>query len=87
MNQTFSFNRSHVRNETNDYLVDSHHKHHHHHHHRHHRQRYHHHLGNISYQHLPESIDWRNEGAVNEDKSQGSCGSCWAFTATGKCGA
>eukprot|EP00879_Flechtneria_rotunda_P007527 GHRR01007896.1.p1 GENE.GHRR01007896.1~~GHRR01007896.1.p1 ORF type:complete len:555 (+),score=166.79 GHRR01007896.1:1913-3577(+) len=37
----------------------------------------------LTKKHLPKHVDWRGTGADNAVKDQATCGSCWAFSATG----
>jgi len=41
------------------------------------------HLRNYYDEDLPQSVDWRTQGAVNRPQDQGICGSCWSFGSTG----
>jgi hypothetical protein len=39
--------------------------------------------GMFEQKNLPSSVNWEDSGLVTPAKSQGSCGSCWAFAAVG----
>jgi C1A family cysteine protease len=36
---------------------------------------------NLRAENIPQQVDWRKQGAVNEVQDQGKCGCCYAFSA------